>query len=76
MAEIAAALVPSMMAPTPLRRGPRARGVAMMAAVPPQTYRRAVAAIAAFDRRAHLARHRRADAVPGRRARRQRADPP
>ena len=53
MAEIAAVLVPSMMAPTASAEA-RREGVAMMAAVPPQTYRRAVAAIADFDGRAHL----------------------
>lgn len=53
MLEVATALVPGMMAPAASAEARRA-GVTMMAAVPPQTYRRAVAAIAAFDGRAHL----------------------
>ncbi len=53
MREIAATLVPAMMAPTASAAAQEA-GVAMMAAVPPPTYRLAIAAISAFDRRAHL----------------------
>ena len=55
MREIAATLVPGMMAPA-ASAAAREAGVAMMAAVPPQTYRLAVAAISAFDARAHLPR--------------------
>ena len=50
-------LVPGMMAPTASADAVRA-GVAMMAAVPPRTYRSAVAAITAFDGRPHLGRIR------------------
>jgi pimeloyl-ACP methyl ester carboxylesterase len=53
MREVAATLVPGMMAPSASAEA-RAAGIAMMAAVPPETYRLAVAAIAAFDGRAHL----------------------
>ena len=54
MRDIAAALVPGMMAPAASTEA-RAAAVAMMADVPPQTYRLAVAAVAAFEGRAHLA---------------------
>jgi pimeloyl-ACP methyl ester carboxylesterase len=57
MREIAETLVPAMMAPHPSADALRA-GVAMMAAVPAATYRKAVAAITAFDGRAHLGRIR------------------
>ena len=53
MREIATALVPGMMAPEASGEA-RAAAIAMMADVPPQTYRLAVAAIAAFEGRAHL----------------------
>ncbi|HZH07266.1 MAG TPA: alpha/beta fold hydrolase [Lautropia sp.] len=53
MRDIATALVPTMMAPTASAET-RDAGVAMMAAVPPETYRLAVSAVAAFDGRAHL----------------------
>ncbi|MBA3477378.1 MAG: hypothetical protein H0T52_03095 [Lautropia sp.] len=54
MRDVAMALVPGMMAPT-ASVAARNAAIEMMAAVPPQTYRLAVAAIAAFDGRAHLA---------------------
>lgn len=53
MREIARTLVPGMMAPG-ASAAAREAGVEMMAAVPPRTYRLAVAAISAFDGRAHL----------------------
>jgi pimeloyl-ACP methyl ester carboxylesterase len=53
MAGLAAQLVPTMLAPgVPPER--RAAAQAMMAGVPEATYRRAVAALVAFDRRANL----------------------
>jgi pimeloyl-ACP methyl ester carboxylesterase len=57
MHDMAASLVPGLMAPT-ASNAAKAAGVAMMAAVPPQTYRLAIAALTAFDAREHLARIR------------------
>lgn len=55
MAEIAAAVMPAMRGS---RSDPRAleRATRIMADVPPQTYRKAVALLTTFDRRAHLPR--------------------
>lgn len=53
MLEVATALVPGMMAPHASADALHA-GMAMMAAVPAQTYRRALAAITAFEGRTHL----------------------
>jgi pimeloyl-ACP methyl ester carboxylesterase len=55
MAGLAAQLVPTMVAPG-TAAGPIAAAQALMAAVPEATYRSAVAALVAFDRRADLPR--------------------
>jgi pimeloyl-ACP methyl ester carboxylesterase len=53
MAQVAGKLVPTMLSPEASPEA-HAAGIALMSAVPPDTYRKAVAALVQFDRRAHL----------------------
>ena len=67
MAQLAEMLVPQMVGPGSLPEGVRL-ATHCMGQVPASTYRRALEAMVAFDRRANLPQIQRADPADGRRA--------